>query len=151
MILVSLAHASRYADLHPGFRESLDYLKALDPSTPEGRYEISGTSCFALVQRYETAPADTRRLEAHQKFIDIQLIASGSEFIGVSTPENRIAITEYDSEKDVQFFDGTEGLSECALQAGELAIFFPEDLHKPGCQLGDKATSVIKVVVKIPV
>jgi len=151
MILVSLTHAARYTDLHPGFRESLDYLRTFDLSTPAGRYEIAGTRCFALVQRYETAPAASRRLEAHRKFIDIQYVASGSEFIGISPPENHQPVTAYDEEKDVQFFDASEGLSDCALNAGELAVFFPEDLHKPGCQLGANPASVTKVVIKIPV
>ena len=151
MILSTLAHASRYACLHPGFRESLDYLASFDPATPAGRYEIAGTACFALVQQYETAPASTRRMEAHQKFIDIQYVLSGTEIIGVSTPEGQKPITDYNPEKDIQFFDGTNGVSPWAMRAGELAIFFPEDLHRPGCQLGDEPVSVTKVVVKIPV
>lgn len=151
MILSTLAHASRYESLHPGFRESLAYLATFDPSTPVGRYDIAGTSCFALVQRYETTPASTRKLEAHQKFIDIQYVASGSEIIGISTPTGQKAITEYDPEKDVRFFEGKHGVSDCAMQAGELAIFFPEDLHRPGCQLGGQPVAVTKVVIKIPV
>jgi len=151
MIFSSLAHARRYENLHPGFRESLDFLAAFDPCTPAGRYDIAGTACFALVQTYETAPASTRRMEAHRKFVDIQYVVSGSEFIGICAPENQSSITEYDDQKDVQFFEGKTGVSDCAMQAGELAVFFPEDLHKPGCQLGDKPTPVTKVVIKIPV
>ena len=151
MILVSLTHARRYENLHPGFRESLVYLAAFAPSTPDGRYDIAGTACFALVQHYETAPAASRRLEAHRKYIDIQYLARGSEIIGVSTPENQKSITEYDGEKDVQFFEGSQGLSDWIIRTGELVIFFPEDLHKPGCQRGDNPAPVTKIVIKIPV
>ncbi len=151
MIFSSLAQARRYENLHPGFRESLDFLTAFDPSTLVGRHDIAGTACFALVQTYESAPAATKRMEAHRKFIDIQYVVSGSELIGICAPENQPALTEYDEQKDVQFFEGKNGVSMCLLQAGELAIFFPEDLHRPGCQLGDQPATVIKVVVKIPV
>jgi biofilm protein TabA len=151
MIFTSLAHADRYATLHPDFAKCLAYLKTFDPGTPAGRHDIEGTRAYALIQHYETAPAATKRLEAHRNVIDIQFLASGNEIIQTSPPRSQKALTDYDEKDDYQLFDGNSGVSDCGLQAGELAIFFPEDLHKPGCALADQPSSVIKVVVKVPV
>jgi len=151
MIHSALAHADRYATLHPAFSSCLAYLKAFDPATPVGRYEIEGTDAFALVQQYETAPATTKPIEAHRKMIDIQFLAAGSEIIQVTPPRRQNPSTEYEIASDCQLFDTTDDISDCILQAGELAIFFPEDLHKPGCVKGEAARPVVKVVVKVPV
>ena len=151
MIHSSLPHADRYASLHPAFSACLSYLKAFDPATPAGRYEIEGTDAFALVQHYETAPATTKPIEAHRQMIDIQFLATGSEIIQFTPPRRQNPSTEYDAEGDCQLFDTTDDISDGILQAGELAIFFPEDLHKPGCVKGESPRPVVKVVVKVPV
>lgn len=146
----TLAHADRYAALHPAFPACLAYLNAFDPATPTGRYQIEGTDAFALVQHYETTPA-SKPIEAHRKMIDIQFLATGSEIIQVTPPRRQQPSTEYTEEHDYQLFDTTDDISDCILQAGELAIFFPEDLHKPGCIHGELPRPVVKVVVKVPV
>lgn len=150
MIHVSLNHAQRYASLHPGFRESLAFLRTFDPSTPNGRYDIPGTECFALVQRYETRPAADKLMEAHRKYIDIQYLVEGQELIGVAHPETQSVTEEYNAENDALFYDGKKDVLDLPMEAGHLAVFFPEDAHRPGCQSGDKPSPVTKVVIKIP-
>ena len=147
----ALAHADRYVHLHPDFGPSLAYLKTFDPATPVGRYEIQGSPAFALVQHYETAPADTKPIEAHRKMIDIQFLVSGTEIIQFSPLRTQKPSMDYDAEHDYQLFETTDDISDGTLQAGELAIFFPEDLHKPGCVNGGAPGPVVKVVVKVPV
>lgn len=151
MIHSALTDADRYATLHPEFSTCFAYLKAFDPATPVGRYQIEGTNAFALVQHYETAPASTKPIEAHRKMIDLQFLAVGSEIIQVTPPRQQNPSTEYEADSDCQLFDTTDDISDCILQAGELAILFPEDLHKPGCVQGDSPRPVVKVVVKVPV
>lgn len=151
MIHSTLSHADRYASLHPDFASCFAYLKKFDPATPTGRYEISGTDAFALVQHYETAPIATKPIEAHRKMIDIQLLVSGVEIIQFTPSRRQKPSTDYEDASDCQLFDTTDDISECTLQPGELAIFFSEDLHKPGCISGGHSCPVVKVVVKVPV
>lgn len=151
MIHVSLAHAQRYADLHPGFREGLAFLHDFDPGTPNGRYDLPGTHGFALVQRYQTAPVAEKRMEAHRKYIDIQYLVEGQEIIHVAHPETQTVSEEYNPETDALFYEGRKDLVEIPLQAGHLVVFFPEDAHRPGCQSGGTPAPVTKVVIKIPV
>lgn len=54
----------------------------------------------------------------------------------------------YDEHDDFCLLKTPEPVSSIALHAGELAIFAPEDAHKPGCTLSEPA-HVRKIVVKV--
>ena len=117
----------------------------------DGKIEIDGEKVFALVQRYETVVMTVPKFECHRKYIDIQYIASGSEIIGWA-PLERLNITEaYNAGKDACF--GTVangGWTSVRLQAGQLAVFYPEDGHAPKIAVGEPSP-VMKIVVKIAI
>ena len=115
----------------------------------DGKIAIDGERVFALVQRYETAITTAPKFEYHRKYIDIQYIASGSEIIGWA-PLERLAITEaYDMAKDACFGLVTNGgWTPVRLQAGQLAVFYPEDGHAPKMVAGSPSP-VMKIVIKI--
>lgn len=51
MIFDALKEWHRYADLHPRFREGFAFLvKATEEGYPVGKYEISGSELYAMVQ-----------------------------------------------------------------------------------------------------
>jgi YhcH/YjgK/YiaL family protein len=115
----------------------------------DGRYEIDGDAVFALVQRYQTVTGGEPEFEAHRKYADVQFIAGGTEVIGWA-PLARLSVTRpYDAQKDA-CFGGAAGWSPLRLEAGELAVFFPEDAHAPRLAAGGTA-AVIKIVVKVAV
>lgn len=133
----------------PGLEKALEFLRGRDlRSLPDGRHEIDGGRVFALAQRYDTEKqAGEPRFEAHRKFIDVQYIAEGEEIIGWA-PLERLDVTEpYDADKDV-CFGAARGWSPVRLQAGELAVFFPEDAHAPKMAAG-APSRVFKIVVKV--
>lgn len=150
MILSDLEHLERQAFLTPGLEKALEFLRRPDAcGLPDGRYEIDGERVFAIVQRYETIAPAAPKFEAHRKYIDVQFIASGSEVIGWA-PLERLAVTEaYDGEKDICFGavpDG--GWTPLRLEAGQLAVLYPEDAHAPRLAAGAPAP-VAKIVVKV--
>ncbi len=107
-----------------------------------------------IIQNYETAPAALKKMEAHRKFIDIQLILEGREKFYFADSTSLKVSEPYDEDKDIEFYSyGEDSNSQCAvLEPGEFAIFFPEDAHKPGCSVEDSFPSKIKkLLVKIPV
>ncbi|MBI3755405.1 MAG: YhcH/YjgK/YiaL family protein [Deltaproteobacteria bacterium] len=81
--------------------------------------------------------------------MDIQYIVSGEEAIGW-VPAERMAITEaYDIEKDICFGTASkEEITMVRLQAGQLAVFYPEDGHAPKLAAG-QPSAVFKIVVKV--
>jgi len=135
-------------------RRGLKYLEALSPTLlagePSGyheRVQIEGDQLFALHQVYETRDPATARYEAHRRYADLQYMHAGRERIGL----RGLAPTEtgepYDAAKDIAFYAMAEA-TDLALDAGMVAIFYPEDLHAPGLHWGSPST-VRKTVVKV--
>ncbi|OGR45311.1 MAG: hypothetical protein A2X35_03440 [Elusimicrobia bacterium GWA2_61_42] len=152
MIVSDLERASRRIPPGPGVEKALEFLGRPGlRDLPDGRYEIDGERVFALVQRYETAPAGEPEFEAHRKYIDLQFLAAGTEVIGWA-PLSRLAVTRpYDAQKDVCFGLVTaEERTAVLLKAGQLAVLYPEDAHAPKLAAG-APSQVTKIVIKISV
>lgn len=150
MIADTLAQHHRYTSLHPRFAAAFDFLAKLPADQPAGRYELDGDNCFALVQSYTTKPAAQGTFESHRRYIDIQFIQSGVETM-LWAPLATLPVTQpYAAEKDVALHAMPARITPVNLQAGEFAIFFPEDGHAPGLECGGPAT-VRKVVIKVRV
>ena len=106
MILDSIKNAGTYKSLSPLIAKSLEALERLDFSDiPDGKYEIDGDKIFYMVQRYTTKPFETALPEAHEKYIDVQFVVSGSEVIGYCPIDGLEVQTPYNAEKDVVFFN----------------------------------------------
>ena len=132
--------------------DGLEYLKKNDISrlTP-GRYEIKGNELFALVQDNQTAPKSDRKAESHRKYVDIQYVHSGSEVIGyaIADPASEVMEDLLD-QRDALFFKNIKDEADLILTPGTYAVFFPSDVHRPGCIYRTTAL-VRKVVVKVSV
>jgi YhcH/YjgK/YiaL family protein len=113
--------------------------------------EIDGDRVFALVQRYETVRTDAPTFEYHRKYIDVQFVATGEEVIGWA-PAERMSVTKaYDAGKDICFGTVAAGTwTPVHLQAGQVAVFWPEDGHAPK-GAARVPSSVMKIVVKVAV
>ena len=148
MILDTLGNASTYEKLHSSFTRAFAWLASYDPTTPDGRYAISDDSLIAIVQRYDTAPAKSKKWETHRLHGDIQYMVEGSERIGYAERETLTVKTPYNPEKDAEFYEAPAGSSTLLeLNAGSFAIFLPRDGHQPGVMI-DSPALVQKVVIK---
>lgn len=146
MILTPIDKAIQYASCHPGLLSGIQYLQQTSfESLVDGKHEIDGQRLFAICAHDQGRGRDGAVLEVHRKYIDIQYVVSGSEFIGwkplVDCQELK---QEYNPETDLQFFsDRPPSWFEVAPKS--IAIFFPEDAHAP---LGGSG-SVHKIVIKV--
>jgi YhcH/YjgK/YiaL family protein len=152
MIVSDLDHLEHQIASTPGLQKALAFLRSGDMRRlPDGRVEIDGDRVFALVQRYDTMITDAPKFECHRKYIDVQLIVSGEEVIGWA-PLELMTITEaFDGGKDICFGTVATGKwTRAYLQAGQLAVLWPQDGHAP--KLASNASSpVMKIVVKVAV
>ena len=127
---------------------ALDWLRAQDFSIlAAGRYDIdSGMRAekFSLTTR----PRDEIAPEVHRDHIDIQYLIRGIEVIACRLDGGAITPSEaYDPSRDVAFYPKTlDGESLLHLQAGDFAILYPGEIHRPGCGTGN---IVDKIVIKI--
>lgn len=148
MIQDLLIHSHRSENLHPYFFQAFQWLKAFNPNTPDGKYEIVGQDCVAGVQRYQTQPTTEKKWEAHQVFGDIQAIFSGEEYCGHHDVALLEILEPYSAEKDVaKFVAPTTPSTLLHLYPSQFTIFYPSDAHQPGVQIS-KSGEVLKVVIK---
>ena len=112
-----------------------------------GRVDIDGDRLYALVQEYQTRPAEQGLWEAHRRYIDVQYIVSGRERMGVANIHT-MQLGEYVMEKDFQPMTGTG--NDIEVFPGSFIIFFPEDGHMPGLKVNEPER-VKKVVLKVKI
>ena len=130
--------------------EACSHIKGLDFDSLElGKHEVND-DFYYIVQTYETKDPATTRYEAHEKYVDIQYLISGTEAIDIA-PVTALEIDEpYDESKDACFLKKPERATKVVLTAGAYVILYPEDAHNPGLQV-DKAMTVRKIVGKVRV
>lgn len=149
MILDKIENSEQYFCLNSNLEKAFKFLTDSNlKELADGRYEIDSDNVFALVQSYTTKDCKENKWESHEKYIDIQYIASGEETI-VWTPVKELTISEnFLEERDVIFYNETDHCSKLNLKEGYFGVFFPEDGHKPCC-ISNKPMEIKKVVVKV--
>ena len=137
-----------YVSLRIG--KALAYLRDTNfESLPNGEYEVEGRAIFARVNTYETE-AREKKPESHIKYIDVQFLVAGKESIGFCplTEEHKL-VEDYADEQDLLFYEKAHNENYVNMKAGDIAIFFPWEIHRPGCNLDGEKAQVKKVVVKV--
>ncbi|OGS20803.1 MAG: hypothetical protein A2252_12410 [Elusimicrobia bacterium RIFOXYA2_FULL_39_19] len=151
MIADKLKNSVQYETVYKPLKKAFTYLKKnITAHTKDGTYKIQGKDIYAIVQSYNTVQPETKRFEAHRKYIDIQYVVKGKEIIYVH-PVSALNLTEkYNRAKDAAFYKHNIESSILKMHSGTFAVFFPQDGHKPGC-IAEKSGRVKKVVVKVRV
>lgn len=152
MLLGDLSRADYAKSLPPVFARLCEKLKSLDlANLPLGWQDLE-EGIRMNVMEFETTPAEEKKAEMHRKFIDIQLLISGTEMIeyGLSEPD-LIKFDEYREEDDYQLTEMIEHKNDLVLQPNMFAIFLPYEPHKPGNSVNGKNAQLKKLVVKVPV
>ena len=150
MIFSSINKLDDFAAYPQVIKEALLYLKETDIlSLAPGRYDICGDLVYALVQDIETCSKKTKKPEVHREYIDIQYVVTGEECIGYCSLDNSLLPVISKPDNDIYFFTDNLALENFVnLRAGDFCIFFPYDIHRPGC-ISKASGKVRKVVVKL--
>jgi len=110
-----------------------------------------GEGAFSLEQAYNTKLRADGRLESHLKYIDIQVLLAGEEFIEVAEISTLKLSENLTPEKDVIFYHDSRATSPLRLSGlGATAVFFPSDGHMGGLAIAGPSP-VRKIVIKAPV
>jgi len=152
MIFDNLKNASLYYSNHKNFEKGFDFIKkALKENLPAGKYEIDGKDLYASILEYDTKKNADGKTEGHRNYIDIQFIVWGEEVIKDADISKVQLKTDYNPDKDVEFYYDTDKFSLLTLESGDFAIFFPCDIHKPSIAVNDNPAPVKKIVVKVKI
>jgi biofilm protein TabA len=153
MIAADLVNAAEQIPHSQAIQTALDFLTHTDLNSLEvGRVEISGPGLYGIVQSYQTRSIDNSvRLEGHYKFIDIHYLIQGEESLCWASSKNLPVTEEYNEEKDIWYGRlPVDQVSEIKLISGQLAVFYPVDVHTPQLQ-GRQPSQVKKIVIKVAV
>ena len=148
MIIDSLSNSDKYVSLHPRFAKAFEFIKSQNLETiGVGKYPVEGSELHASVSEKEGYSREEAKFECHNHWLDIQVCPTGKEQMGWSARE-RVASPagEYNAEKDVTFYNDKPE-TYFTLQAGQFAIFYPEDVHAP--QIGEGPIKKLVVKVKL--
>lgn len=110
-----------------------------------------GDGVFTIEQAYDTKPRAEGFFESHRKNIDVQVIFAGTETMEALDIAHAKVRDAYVEQKDLIVFEDAAGASLLKLGAGDVAVFFPADVHMPGIRSSASPVLVRKAVVKIPV
>lgn len=150
MIYDHFDHLSLYAVPGTPLHRALVYARDVAAGVADGRIEIDGELLYASVASYETGGREERRFEAHRRYIDVQVLLAGEETIDVALDGGLPILEAYDEQRDVMFLKPPAHVASLPMRPGLFAVFYPHDIHRPGCHLGDKQ-KVRKIVMKVAV
>lgn len=151
MIVDQIANWRGYP-LGEAWEKAFAFLETLPVDAEEKEYPIDGDAIFARVMSYPTkAETDVDAvLEAHRKYVDIQMTLDASERIAVYPTESMEVKDAYDAERDVEFYTYKEPAKlQLSMYPGTFACLFPQDAHMPQLFTEVRGLVVKKVVVKI--
>ncbi|WP_044411594.1 YhcH/YjgK/YiaL family protein [Thiomicrospira microaerophila] len=147
MIIDRIENAHLYIGIHPAIDQALNFLSKTPPTELDalvlGRRTISPI-LDCIVDEYQTQSSEDKLYEAHQKYIDVQFILSGEEYMGVAPLINQTPAQPYNNEKDFALYKVSGEMFK--VKAGMFVVFFPTDIHLPS--IGTPARQVRKIVMK---
>ncbi len=130
---------------------ALRYIAETDFTKVEnGKYHLDGDKVFVQVNRYATEAKDSKKPESHNAYIDVQYLGEGTEKIYYTAKsDTHQVIEDYAKDRDLLFY-ADAGEKDCVtLGDGVFAVFFPWELHRPGCNAVEGGCNVQKIVVKV--
>lgn len=129
----------------------VSFIKAMSDDITEGKYKVDENN-YANVNVYTTKSHQDCPLEAHKKYIDIQLLLYGKEQLNYTDINGLSVSNEYDESRDVMFFHTPAyPLNSIQLSKGKFTLLYPNEAHSPQMNYNDNSCEVKKVVVKIKV
>ena len=149
MIIDSIKNAKKYYCVHPSFEKAFEALAAIDESTPNERITVDGDNIFINMAEYTNKNVDECAYEAHKKYIDIQYVVTGEEYIDLCDQEILKATDDRLDTDDIAFFENTDKFSRADLTEGIFVVIFPGEAHKPCIAPDGKGVKVKKAVAKI--
>lgn len=151
MILDRLENADVYASLHPSFATAFAVLRRLsaaaDLSPGRRPLDTATPEAYIVVEIRDARGRADSPLEAHRRFIDIQLTVSGEEEIGWRPLTECVSPSgSFDADRDIGFFADLPRVW-LPVPAGYFGVFFPTDAHAPLAGRG----ALRKLIAKVPV
>ncbi len=131
----------------------IQFLKNIDRNNVEYGKHILDDSNFVNIETYATKTIENAKYESHDKYIDIQILLTGNEKIGVADRSCLSVAEPYDENRDITFYsDPVDTNNTVSLNGSNFVMLYPHEAHAPQIASDYKTSGqVIKVVAKIKV
>lgn len=152
MMFGSIKHINSISVYPEAIQRAIRHLQETDFTQKEvGSYEIDGKKLFFQVIDTVTGKVEERYPEIHRKYVDVQFLVKGREAIGfvVDNGQNEVKEDALE-ERDVLVYHSVENENFVEMLPGNFAVFYPEDVYRPNCNVKEE-TAIRKVVVKVSV
>lgn len=105
---------------------------------------------FALEQVFYTKDRNLCFFESHLKYVDFQLILSGTEQMEYCHISKLDLLKNYNKKKDLIIYNNIKSSSKFVMSNNDIAVFYPNDGHL-GLGKYKNPDLVYKTVVKVPI
>ena len=147
MIVTSIADFSRYTKLHPLFEAVNKELISNAMSAYSEEILLDGRKLYASPAQCAGKRSEDALLEAHDRYIDVQVCLEGEERMGWRNRAKCVNVaTPYQIDRDIVFYNDKPSMY-ITLKPGQLAVFFPSDAHAPLIGEGMIRKVVFKVLL----
>lgn len=152
MILGNIEQLELVPYLPKELKEAIEFIRTeVHAQTPNDHYEIDGDDVFFMVSENEPRDLKTAQPEFHERYIDIQIVLEGEELFGIcfQSGKEEQKLEDRLETDDIAFIKTPANEVTVLLRAGDFAIFYPNELHKPLGQTSSSTGLIKKVVVKV--
>ncbi|HSH13375.1 MAG TPA: YhcH/YjgK/YiaL family protein, partial [Desulfurivibrionaceae bacterium] len=151
MIFDQLSNHHLYP-LGSAWRDAFTFLLNATPELADGKHHLRGDELFAIVMGYQTQAAETSELEAHRRYLDIQVLLAGREGVICHHHADLQVLQPYRPDQDAELYQiPAVAPARFLLSPGTFLALFPHDAHMPCLMLDHGPEPVRKVVVKVAV
>ena len=136
----------------PTWTTAFEFLEKLPSDAPDGDglTSILGDELLYRVMSYPTRGPEDTTVEAHEKYVDIQMSLEGSEAIDWFELDGLTVRSPYDAEKDYALYDRPARVTGTVVNRPRyFSVYFPEDGHTAQQIVGGQVAHVRKVVIKV--
>lgn len=147
MIVDRIERFQQYSRSVPEIYEVMKFVeKVKKENVPVGKYPLQNG--FVLVQEGQTRRYEEADFEVHRKYIDIQVLVSGMEYVEYADISDLTTKVPFDEEKDLELMEGAG--YKIQIKPDMFYILYPSDGHKPCCH-ESVPTSYKKVLAKVKI
>jgi biofilm protein TabA len=148
MIVDTLRNIDRYFDFSPSLKKCYEFVQREEFCfQTKQTIQIGTKGIYAIPQEYSPKNKEDLLIEAHRKYIDVQVMVEGVEYLGYAE-KNSLTFAGYDEDHDTERLTGT--LAFLPFLKDSFAVLFPQDAHMPGVNHQGSTKTVKKIVIKIP-
>jgi YhcH/YjgK/YiaL family protein len=145
MLIQSLERLGADCAWLPHLEDALTCLAEHKDAPAPARFDFPGG--YLMLQEGVTKGVDEGDYEAHQRYLDVQVLLEGTETVVWSDISALRPSIPYDPEKDKAMYAG-EGCC-MTLRPGTCYVCWPEDGHK-ACRHTERPVHFRKAVIKLP-